>query len=60
MQVQYNLVKPPPSVHPEFGDKLSKDRKPDVNSLIMTDSLILTSLPEMSIITYNFNIYSNK
>jgi hypothetical protein len=24
----------------------------------MTDSLILTSLPEMSIITYNFNIYS--
>ena len=25
----------------------------------MTDGLILTSLPEMSIITYNFNIYSN-
>jgi hypothetical protein len=25
----------------------------------MTNGLILTSLPEMSIITYNFNIYSN-
>jgi hypothetical protein len=25
----------------------------------MTDGLILTSLPEMSIVTYNFNIYSN-
>jgi hypothetical protein len=36
-----NLVKTPPSVQPdfgvynEFGDKLSKDRKPEVNSLIL-------------------------
>ena len=33
--IQYNLVKPPPSVQPDFGDKLSKDRKPKVNSLIL-------------------------
>jgi hypothetical protein len=25
----------------------------------MTNGLIFTSLPEMSIITYNYNIYSN-
>jgi hypothetical protein len=30
--IQYNLVKQPPSVQPDFGDKLSKDRKPEVNS----------------------------
>jgi hypothetical protein len=30
--IQYNLVKPPPSVQPDFGDKLSKDRKPEVFS----------------------------
>jgi hypothetical protein len=34
-KIQYNLVKPPPSVQPDFGDKLSKDRKPEVNSLIL-------------------------
>ena len=34
-EVQYNFVKPPPSVQPDFGDKLSKDRKPEVNSLIL-------------------------
>jgi len=33
--VQYNLVKPPPSAQPDFGDKLNKDRKPEVNSLIL-------------------------
>jgi hypothetical protein len=77
--IQYNLVKPPPSVQPdfgvitslaiicparfwrynEFGDKLCKDRKPKGQQFDfkfgMTDGLILTSLPEMSIITYNLN-----
>ena len=35
IDIQYNLVKPPPSAQPDFGDKLSKDRKPEVNSLIL-------------------------
>ena len=56
--IQYNLVRT--TICParfwhynEFGDKLSKDRKPKVNSDFkfgMTDGL-----PEMSIITCNLN-----
>ena len=33
--LQYNLVKPPPSVQPNFGIIKSKDRKPEVNNLIL-------------------------